>query len=169
MIVCYFHPMKGTISAGEVNWFKFTPKFVSTFPVQVFAFTCAQNVIAHHHSPSNFLIIYSFSRFTTNLNRIRNVEWISLWEQHLDQRRWCMKSSLCLDIWRLDPRFEFMIMPRYNLVSYPAGRREYHRHVPINNAVHCHWTTSDCDPRPILISDADPPLPKLLSPCCQRE
>lgn len=29
---------------GTINLFKFTPDFVSTFPVQVFAFTCSQNV-----------------------------------------------------------------------------------------------------------------------------
>ncbi|KAG6812774.1 hypothetical protein H0H92_000544 [Tricholoma furcatifolium] len=34
----------GTPAPGEVNLIKFTPNFVSTFPVQVFAFTCAQNI-----------------------------------------------------------------------------------------------------------------------------
>ena len=29
---------------GEVRLVHFTPNFVSSFPVQVFAFTCAQNV-----------------------------------------------------------------------------------------------------------------------------
>jgi amino acid permease len=29
---------------GEVHLIKFTPSFLSTFPIQVFAFTCAQNV-----------------------------------------------------------------------------------------------------------------------------
>jgi amino acid permease len=30
--------------AGDVHLVHLTPSFVSTFPVQVFAFTCAQNV-----------------------------------------------------------------------------------------------------------------------------
>jgi amino acid permease len=29
---------------GEVHLIKFTPSFISTFPIQVFAFTCSQNV-----------------------------------------------------------------------------------------------------------------------------
>ncbi|TDL23915.1 hypothetical protein BD410DRAFT_786588 [Rickenella mellea] len=44
VIVCYFHPPKGSTSPGEIHWIHFTPNFVSTFPVQVFAFTCAQNL-----------------------------------------------------------------------------------------------------------------------------
>lgn len=44
VVVCYFHPVKGTQERGEVHLIKFTPNFVSTFPVQVFAYTCAQNV-----------------------------------------------------------------------------------------------------------------------------
>ena len=44
VVVCYFFPLKGTQARGEVHLIKFTPNFVSTFPVQVFAFTCAQNV-----------------------------------------------------------------------------------------------------------------------------
>ncbi|KAG6866587.1 hypothetical protein C0991_002075 [Blastosporella zonata] len=36
--------MKGTPARGEVHLIKFTPNFVATFPIQVFAFTCAQNV-----------------------------------------------------------------------------------------------------------------------------
>lgn len=44
VITCYFKPLKGTEPPGEVRWIHFTPKFVSTFPVQVFAFTCAQNL-----------------------------------------------------------------------------------------------------------------------------
>lgn len=44
VIVCYFFPLKGTPEPGEIHLIKFTPGFVSTFPVQVFAYTCAQNV-----------------------------------------------------------------------------------------------------------------------------
>lgn len=44
VVACYFHPVKGTMERGEVHLIKFTSGFVSTFPVQVFAFTCAQNV-----------------------------------------------------------------------------------------------------------------------------
>ncbi|KAI1793448.1 vacuolar amino acid transporter 5 [Ganoderma leucocontextum] len=44
VIVCYFFPLKGTMEPGDIHLIKFTPSFVSTFPVQVFAFTCAQNL-----------------------------------------------------------------------------------------------------------------------------
>ncbi|KAF4569707.1 hypothetical protein EYR40_008686 [Pleurotus pulmonarius] len=44
VISCYFFPPKGSTERGEVHLIHFTPNFVSTFPVQVFAFTCAQNL-----------------------------------------------------------------------------------------------------------------------------
>ncbi|KAI0031435.1 transmembrane amino acid transporter protein-domain-containing protein [Vararia minispora EC-137] len=44
VIVCYFVPLEGMPPRGEVHLIKFTPNFVSTFPIQVFAFTCAQNI-----------------------------------------------------------------------------------------------------------------------------
>ncbi|THH32498.1 hypothetical protein EUX98_g1671 [Antrodiella citrinella] len=44
VIVCYFWPLEGTQAPGEIHWIKLSPNFVSTFPVQVFAFTCAQNL-----------------------------------------------------------------------------------------------------------------------------
>ncbi|KIJ55723.1 hypothetical protein M422DRAFT_151672 [Sphaerobolus stellatus SS14] len=44
VVVCYFRPLKGSIEPGPVYWVHFTPNFVSTFPVQVFAYTCAQNI-----------------------------------------------------------------------------------------------------------------------------
>jgi amino acid permease len=47
VIFCYIHPLEGTEPAGEIHLIHFTPRFISTFPVQVFAFTCAQNVSAY--------------------------------------------------------------------------------------------------------------------------
>ncbi|KAI0794162.1 vacuolar amino acid transporter 5 [Fomes fomentarius] len=44
VVVCYFFPLEGTQEPGEIHLIKFTSGFVSTFPVQVFAFTCAQNL-----------------------------------------------------------------------------------------------------------------------------
>ncbi|KAH9919948.1 transmembrane amino acid transporter protein-domain-containing protein [Amylocystis lapponica] len=44
VVVCYFFPLKGTQEPGEVHLIHFTPSFISTFPIQVFAFTCAQNL-----------------------------------------------------------------------------------------------------------------------------
>ena len=44
VIACYFRPLAGMPERGEVHLIHFTPNFISTFPVQVFAFTCAQNV-----------------------------------------------------------------------------------------------------------------------------
>ncbi|KAF9643712.1 hypothetical protein BDM02DRAFT_3220784 [Thelephora ganbajun] len=40
----YFNPMEGAPEPGEIHLIHFTPTFVTTFPVQVFAFTCAQNL-----------------------------------------------------------------------------------------------------------------------------
>ncbi|KAI9510494.1 transmembrane amino acid transporter protein-domain-containing protein [Russula earlei] len=44
VIVCYFRPIEGMTPPGEIHFVKFTPSFISTFPIQVFAFTCAQNL-----------------------------------------------------------------------------------------------------------------------------
>ncbi|KAI5123504.1 hypothetical protein M0805_006664 [Coniferiporia weirii] len=44
VIVCYFNPPEGSTSPGDIHFVHFTPSFISTFPVQVFAFTCAQNL-----------------------------------------------------------------------------------------------------------------------------
>lgn len=44
VIACYYKPPKGSSPPGEVHLIRFTGTFLSTFPVQVFAFTCAQNV-----------------------------------------------------------------------------------------------------------------------------
>ncbi|KAF9006065.1 AAAP amino acid transporter [Cyathus striatus] len=41
---CYFWPIANMPDRGEVHYVHITPDFVSTFPVQVFAFTCAQNL-----------------------------------------------------------------------------------------------------------------------------
>lgn len=44
VVACYYKPPKGSTPPGEIHLIRFTGTFVSTFPVQVFAFTCAQNV-----------------------------------------------------------------------------------------------------------------------------
>jgi len=44
VITAYFWPLEGAMPAGEVRLIHFTPNFISTFPVQVFAFTCSQNL-----------------------------------------------------------------------------------------------------------------------------
>lgn len=44
VITAYFWPLEGTAAPGDISLIRFTPNFISTFPVQVFAFTCAQNV-----------------------------------------------------------------------------------------------------------------------------
>ncbi|KIY71860.1 hypothetical protein CYLTODRAFT_389544 [Cylindrobasidium torrendii FP15055 ss-10] len=44
VISTYFVPLEGMPEKGEVHLIHFTPSFVSLFPVQVFAFTCAQNL-----------------------------------------------------------------------------------------------------------------------------
>lgn len=44
VVKCYYWPPKGSSPPGEVHLIRFTGSFVSTFPVQVFAYTCAQNV-----------------------------------------------------------------------------------------------------------------------------
>lgn len=44
VITCYFRPLDGMPERGPIKLIDVTPKFVSTFPVQVFAYTCAQNV-----------------------------------------------------------------------------------------------------------------------------
>lgn len=55
--MCYFRPLKGMTPPGEIHLIKFTPSFVSTFPIQVFAFTCAQNVSPTFHY---FILVAEF-------------------------------------------------------------------------------------------------------------
>ncbi len=57
---------------GEVRLIHFTPNFVSSFPVQVFAFTCAQNVslLMRVVFPEDLRRISSYSLSTTNLKQI---------------------------------------------------------------------------------------------------
>ncbi|KAJ1306937.1 hypothetical protein OPQ81_007918 [Rhizoctonia solani] len=44
VIFCYWFPPQGMIEPGEIHLIHFDKSFVSTFPVQVFAYTCAQNL-----------------------------------------------------------------------------------------------------------------------------
>ncbi|KAF8141578.1 vacuolar amino acid transporter 5 [Boletus edulis] len=44
VITCYFRPLEGVPPAGEIHWIHFKPGFVATLPVQIFSFTCAQNI-----------------------------------------------------------------------------------------------------------------------------
>ncbi|KAF8555998.1 vacuolar amino acid transporter 5 [Imleria badia] len=44
VVTCYFRPLEGTPPVGEIHWVHFTPGFMTTLPVQVFAFTCGQNM-----------------------------------------------------------------------------------------------------------------------------
>jgi len=53
VIVCHLHPLKGMIPPGEIHLIKITPSFVSTFPIQVFAFTCAQNLFPIFNEVNN--------------------------------------------------------------------------------------------------------------------
>jgi len=62
--LCYFNPIEGTPEPREIHLIHFTPTFVSTFPVQVFAFTCAQNVSSGGRSVGAFIhaVLCSSSR-----------------------------------------------------------------------------------------------------------
>ncbi|KAF8327211.1 transmembrane amino acid transporter protein-domain-containing protein [Cantharellus anzutake] len=44
VVACHFRPPEGSAEPGEWHLVHFTPSFISNFPVQVFAFTCAQNL-----------------------------------------------------------------------------------------------------------------------------
>lgn len=43
--------------AGEIRLIHFTPSFVSNFPVQVFAFTCSQNVNLPSPFDPNYILM----------------------------------------------------------------------------------------------------------------
>ncbi|KAM6497076.1 vacuolar amino acid transporter 5 [Amanita muscaria] len=53
VVRCYFWPLEDMPSRGEVHLIHFTPDFVSTFPVQVFAFTCSQNLFPLYNEVTN--------------------------------------------------------------------------------------------------------------------
>ncbi|KAI6041253.1 transmembrane amino acid transporter protein-domain-containing protein [Pisolithus marmoratus] len=61
VIRCYFKPLEDTVPRGDIHLIHFTPTFVTTFPVQVFAFTCAQNIFP------------IFNELKTNSNRRVNI------------------------------------------------------------------------------------------------
>jgi len=70
--------MKGAPEPGEIHLIHFTPTFVSTFPVQVFAFTCAQNVSSGHcsvgtitHTTTKLFPIYN--ELTSNTQHRMNI------------------------------------------------------------------------------------------------
>ncbi|KAG8785522.1 hypothetical protein FRC15_001207 [Serendipita sp. 397] len=44
VVICYIFPPKGMPNPGAIHLIHFTPSFIATFPVQVFAYTCAQNL-----------------------------------------------------------------------------------------------------------------------------
>ncbi|KAF8739060.1 Transmembrane amino acid transporter protein, partial [Rhizoctonia solani] len=44
VIFCYWSPPEGTVKPGPIYLIHFDKSFISTFPVQVFAYTCAQNL-----------------------------------------------------------------------------------------------------------------------------
>ncbi|PFH51839.1 hypothetical protein AMATHDRAFT_141685 [Amanita thiersii Skay4041] len=50
---CYFWPMKSMPPPGDIHLIRFSPNFISTFPVQVFAFTCAQNLFLLYNEVTN--------------------------------------------------------------------------------------------------------------------
>jgi len=53
VIFCYFWPIRNMPIPGEIRLIHFTPNFISTFPVQVFAFTCAQNLFPLYNEVRN--------------------------------------------------------------------------------------------------------------------
>ncbi|KAI0046216.1 hypothetical protein FA95DRAFT_1520510 [Auriscalpium vulgare] len=78
VIVCYFRPLEGSTPRGEVHLIKFTPNFVSTFPIQVFAFTCAQNASPFYHFAVLFADLSAqlfpiFNELKTNSQRRMNI------------------------------------------------------------------------------------------------
>ena len=78
MVYGYFNPMEGTPEPGEIHLIHFTPTFVSTFPVQVFAFTCAQNVSSGYCSVGAFVHTYPklfpiYNELVNNTQRRMNI------------------------------------------------------------------------------------------------
>lgn len=65
VITCYFRPLEGAPPVGEVHLIHFTPSFVTTLPVQVFAFTCGQNV-------RHFFVDFGMVLMTTQIFPIYN-------------------------------------------------------------------------------------------------
>ncbi|KAG5647487.1 hypothetical protein DXG03_009422 [Asterophora parasitica] len=53
VVVCQIWPLPDMPTRGEIRLIHFTPNFVSTFPIQVFAFTCAQNLFPLYNEVRN--------------------------------------------------------------------------------------------------------------------
>lgn len=53
VVYAYFIPLEGAPEPGDIHLVHITPAFLSSFPVQVFAFTCAQNVFPIYNELAN--------------------------------------------------------------------------------------------------------------------
>lgn len=61
VIICYFYPIESAPPRGQVHWVRFSPQILSTLPLQIFGYSCAQNIF----NISNELIDNSQQRINT--------------------------------------------------------------------------------------------------------
>lgn len=163
VIMCYFRPLKGMTPPGEIHLIKFTPSFLSTFPIQVFAFTCSQNVKASFAIPRQLLncggwtVIPYLQRAQEQLAEAHeHSHWHCHWfyNSHLRDHRGLWLSHIwisckfCIDIDDFSVR----------RIIYLTGQREHHRDVPSDLALCRRRATCYRGPRPFFIPIAGPSM-----------
>ena len=89
---CYLWPLEGMPTSGDVHLVHLSPSFVSTFPVQVFAFTCAQNVGLQ----AAFWMLYSVFFFAV----ISHLQWVEgQYPKEDEYDHFWINRERCIDIW----------------------------------------------------------------------
>lgn len=159
----YFYPVEGTPEPGEIHLVHFTPTFLSTFPVQIFAFTCAQNV-SFQSSSRPALSFTLCGKDFPNLQRVGPQYPKSHEPRHRHINRvlpWNLRDDC--GVWL--PYFRFKgSSKRLWATSKPhatVGWGQHHFLVPLHFNLHRNWATVRCSSCHALVSDGGLPMPQL--------
>lgn len=171
VIYCHFNPPKGSAEPGEWHLVRFTPSFISTFPVQVFAFTCAQNVRVPvrlpvfycliRTPPSQLFPIYN-ELYSNTQERMNIVIGAALGGSTLTYEIISIFGYITFGSKVCPCTIDSVLRCRpHTSRRFALGRAKHHCYVPIDNPFHCSWPIRNCCARPLLLSASSPPLPKL--------
>jgi amino acid permease len=156
VIVCYVRPLKGSTPPGNIYLVHFTPNFVANFPVQVFAFTCAQNVSAFllkvgvKLTRGQLFPIYNELKVNTQ-KRMTAIITTSIGSAALTYEVIAILGYLTFG----DKVGDVFHDRSHRLIGLP-GRREHHPNVSFDLSVCRVWPTGYCRPRALLLPAASP-------------
>ena len=157
--------MEGMIPRGEVHLIKFTPGFISTFPIQVFAFTCAQNVKCTFFPDSTSVTDFRGGQLFPIFNELKSN---SQKRMNIVIGTAIGSAGLTYEIIAVFGYLTFgsRVRSTHGLFDFPTqtclpGEREYHRNVSLDLALHRHRTACCRDTRHVLLPAASPPVQEL--------